>query len=100
MLTPGGTVEFPAIAAYENPDLPSQKLRQQLARMEGVSGDPFKLVQRIVEFSEVPQPPLRWTVGKPAIVGVRTKLKFLASELDAFESWSDDLELDVPVEQK
>ena len=42
---------------------------------------------------QLESPPARWAVGRGAIANVRAKVKRVTEETDAYESWSEGLEL-------
>ena len=56
--------------------------------------DASKAVQKIYQLSELESPPLRLLLGKDINKGVREYIAQLTREVDAYESWSDNLEHD------
>ncbi|KAF5328420.1 hypothetical protein D9619_013276 [Psilocybe cf. subviscida] len=86
-------VTFPAIPAYENPNLPSQVMRRRFSEPEkSFRGDVHKAAAKILEFSGLEDPlPLHWVIGKSVIGGVCAKMQGFEQELCDFERWSDDL---------
>ncbi|KAJ7207162.1 hypothetical protein GGX14DRAFT_535383 [Mycena pura] len=87
------TTHFPAPAAYSSDGLPSQVLRKLFKDDSFVRGDPDLAAEAIFKFSMLESPPVRWVMGKDAIRGVRAKIEEVSTETNAFESWSDNLEL-------
>ncbi|TFK40451.1 NAD(P)-binding protein [Crucibulum laeve] len=83
-------VVLPTIPAYKDPALPSQKMRQWFAAAPMVD-DVNLVAERIFEFAGIVEPPLRWPIGAATVAGIRMKVNHVAEELDAFESWSNDL---------
>lgn len=49
-------------------------------------------VKRIYEMSQLPEPPLRFLIGKDAVAVSRTQLKSIKEDTDKYESWSEGLE--------
>ncbi|KAJ7058835.1 NAD(P)-binding protein [Mycena amicta] len=87
------TLNFPAPPAYDKHGLPSRLVRQWFEDGSGIRGDPVAAAEAFFKFSLLDAPPMRWAVGKDAIDSARTKIKTVAEETDAYESWSEGLEL-------
>ncbi|KAJ3488423.1 hypothetical protein NLI96_g2855 [Meripilus lineatus] len=64
-------VKVPPHPAYTNPDLKVNMLRTFVDGASGVGADPNKAVARFYDLAHLAQPPLRFTIGKDAIVVVR-----------------------------
>ncbi|KAJ8689921.1 hypothetical protein PTI98_012776 [Pleurotus ostreatus] len=92
----GGLPVFPPHPAYENPDLPTQKLRRGVAALAGPFGDPRKGVERIYQLSKLERSeiPLRLPFGKPAVPGILKHYENVTQEIQKFESLSEGLETD------
>ena len=52
-----------------------------------------RAVEAMFKFSKLESLPARWAVGKDSIQGARAKIEQVSKEVDAFESWSDNLQL-------
>ncbi|KAI0369413.1 NAD-P-binding protein [Pilatotrama ljubarskyi] len=79
--------------AYTNPDLPANRFR---AQWDGFAspGDTRKAVEVFYKIAALPEPPLRFPVGKDALRLIRRKLSTLEASMDQYESWSEDLLVD------
>ncbi|KAI0668252.1 hypothetical protein C8Q78DRAFT_993729 [Trametes maxima] len=93
-------VVVPAPPVYDTPSLPGWHLRGAVLKNAGQAydttaelkqADPAKAVAKIIELGRLENPPLRFAVGKDSIVSIRGKLKKVEEELDAYESWSENL---------
>lgn len=93
-------IVVPQHPAYANPALPVYNFRGAFLKSGGQEVDTSKdlapvdasrAVAKIIELSRLPSPPLHFPLGKDAIAAVREKVKTLTEEIDAYESWSDDL---------
>ncbi|KAJ3488438.1 hypothetical protein NLI96_g2858 [Meripilus lineatus] len=85
-------VKVPPHPAYTNPNLEANKVRGFLdGAAAAVGGDPNKAVARFYELAHLDQPPLRFTIGKDAIVFVRQQVERIVADIDQYESWSEGL---------
>ena len=77
-------------SAYKNPDLATVRKRNEGFGVE------FKDTRRSVEvfyrFADIQDPPLRFVIGKDAIVATRKKYAEVMATVDRFEGWSEGLE--------
>ncbi|KAJ7173008.1 hypothetical protein C8R43DRAFT_1209228 [Mycena crocata] len=89
-----GMVIFPIPEAYEDNE-PSHAVRQWVRDGSTIRGDPVLAAKAIFRFSKLESTPVRWAMGKDSIHGVRTRTARIIKETNAFESWSEDLELPV-----
>ncbi|KAF7306275.1 NAD-P-binding protein [Mycena indigotica] len=87
------TITFPAPTAYSKPELPSRWVRNWFDDESAIRGDPIAASEAFYRFTLLESPPMRWAVGKDAIAGARKKIELVKKETDAYESWSDMLEL-------
>ncbi|KAJ7911955.1 hypothetical protein B0H13DRAFT_2660299 [Mycena leptocephala] len=87
------TLKFPAPPAYKKDGLPSQLIRRWFEDGSGIRGDPVAAAKAFFKFSNLDFPPMRWAVGKSAVSQFRMKVKQVSEENDAYESWSEGLEL-------
>ncbi|KAF9010832.1 NAD-P-binding protein [Cyathus striatus] len=87
-------VTVPAIPACSRPELPSQQVRQVFEAAEKIKGDVRRAAIKIFEFASLPNPPLRWALGKEAVAGVKKKITQVGNDMELLEHWSDDLVLD------
>ncbi|KAJ7695402.1 hypothetical protein B0H17DRAFT_1158897 [Mycena rosella] len=90
-----GSLTFPAPEVYSGKETPSQVIREWVKDGSGIRGDPVLAAKAIFKFSTLESPPVRWAMGKDSAGGVRNKIKCVAEETDAFESWSENMELTV-----
>lgn len=94
--TPGfthGMPVLPAHPAYTKPELGSNLIRNDFSSRDPLSlSDPMMAVKRIYEMSQLPEPPLRFLIGKDAVAVSRTQLKSIKEDTDKYESWSEGLE--------
>ncbi|EIW52650.1 NAD-P-binding protein [Trametes versicolor FP-101664 SS1] len=93
-------IVVPQHPAYANPALPVYNFRGAFLKSGGQEVDTSKdlapvdasrAVAKIIALSRLPSPPLHFPLGKDAVAAVREKVKTLTEEIDAYESWSDDL---------
>ena len=89
----GTSIEY-SHPAYTSPNLPSAMLRKFLGSGQKMGADPAKAVQRIYDLSLLPNPPLRFVLGKDAVATVKEELKSLGEEVAKYESWSEGLDFD------
>ncbi|KAI0775586.1 NAD-P-binding protein [Trametes elegans] len=89
----GKIVWSPRHPAYTNTDLPANRLR---AQWEGFvsPGDTRKAVEVFYKIAGLPDPPLRFLVGKDAIALVRDKLSKMETSVNDYEFLSEDLLVD------
>ncbi|KAI0350185.1 NAD-P-binding protein [Trametes cingulata] len=83
----------PRHPAYTNPDLPANRLRAQWNGFVS-PGDTRKAVEVFYKIAALPDPPLRFPVGKDALELIRRKLSALQASMDQYESWSEGLLVD------
>lgn len=106
--TPGRTnliniPPHPAYASYVSPDLskdPPQPqgllpsiITRQLVTMP-FPGDTAKAAAVIYRLSELEDPPMRLPLGKHAVRLAREKMDAVKRDVDAYEGWSEGLELE------
>ncbi|KAJ8508332.1 hypothetical protein ONZ45_g9381 [Pleurotus djamor] len=86
---------FAPPSAYADPRLAAQRLRiAYTAENSPIPyGDPEKAVAKIYEVSKLESPPLRLPLGKASVAAIRGKWADFNREIDAYESWSEGLEL-------
>lgn len=75
----------------------SYRAREFVANATIVGADPNKAVQRFYDLAHLPDPPLRFTIGKDAIVSARGHLQNVAAGVDKYESWSEGIDFDQEV---
>ncbi|KAJ7207166.1 NAD(P)-binding protein [Mycena pura] len=101
IIAPGGfktgvhqerTPQFPVPSAYSGDGRPSQAVRDAFRTGSIAPGIVDLAVEAIFKFSKLESPPVRWAVGKDSIRSARAKIDQVSKEMDAFESWSDNLE--------
>lgn len=96
-VTPGPSRNLivpPVHPAYTRPDLGSNIVRGQIANAPNTSADPEKAVKKIYELAQLPDPPLRFLIGKDAIAISRQHSKSVWEDADKYESWSEGLEFE------
>ena len=54
-------------------------------------GDAQKAVVKIYELTELESPPLRLPLGKDAVGAIKAKLTDILTNVQEYESWSEDL---------
>ncbi|KAI0643336.1 NAD-P-binding protein, partial [Trametes meyenii] len=96
----GSMVIVPQHPAYNNPALPVWNFRGAFVKGSGDHydtpasmnpADASKAVAKIIEVTKVANPPLRFAIGKDSIGLIREKVKSLTADVDAYESWSENL---------
>lgn len=87
-------VRLEAPPAYRNPSLPSKAIRDAENSDVLHGSDPRKAVKKIYELASLPDPPLRFIVGKDCIELIKGQLKVIQGDLERYESWSNDLGFD------
>ncbi|KAI0668233.1 NAD-P-binding protein, partial [Trametes maxima] len=96
----GSMVIVPQHPAYNNPALPVWNFRGAFVKGSGDHydtpasmnpADASKAVAKIIEVTKVANPPLRFAIGKDSIGLIREKVKSLTANVDAYESWSENL---------
>ncbi|TCD70179.1 hypothetical protein EIP91_004649 [Steccherinum ochraceum] len=91
----GNGIDVPIHPKYNKPGLPAVVFRDYLAKRKvGSAGDPVKAVAKFYELAQLPEPPMRLALGKDAIYMGRAHIANLTKDLDAMESWSEDLGFD------
>ena len=83
--------------AYESdPSLPSVQFRRRITTMgpNGSKGDPAKLAKKIVQLSNLENPPLRVIIGENVQKIAQQKWDRDAKEREQYTSWSDDVTFD------
>lgn len=88
-------VRAPVHPAYTKPSLASVQMRGWLLNKDlRIGGDPAKAVAKVYELSKLPDPPMRLALGKETVSTFRDVMKGIAADVDKYESWSEDLQLD------
>lgn len=86
---------WPVHPAYTDPSLPGFRVRKWFAEAQtSIEGDADKATKVIYNLALLSEPPLRLALGKDAIHYTREKIKSLTADVDAYESWSNDLGLE------
>ena len=81
--------------AYTSPTIPSYMVRNHfIGSGVRMGADPAKGVQRIYDLSLLPNPPLRFVLGKDAIKVVKDEMKSIGEDVAKYESWSEGLDFD------
>ncbi len=93
-------VMIPPHPAYANPALPAHTFSGAFLKGAGqgantpadlAPSDASLALAKIIDFSRVAEPPLRFPLGKDSIGLIREKLRVLTEGIDWCESWSDKL---------
>lgn len=87
-------VTTPLHPAYDNPRLPSFAARQFSGQLVSTAADPEKAVVRFYELAHLPNPPLRFPIGKDSVASGREQIRKVIADLDQYESWSEGLGFD------
>lgn len=93
-LTPGPTenmVHTPIPQAYNDPSLPSYKMRQYFTNSYSAPGDPDKASKQIYQLSNLADPPLYFPLGQDAMGILESKAKVYIEAAQKWRSWSDDV---------
>lgn len=84
----GASMKFAGIHIGDY-DQSAGKTKAMLAERNGRQpGDPVKGAQAIIHITEVPDPPLRLALGKPALAVIEKKIGLLKSDLDNWKQLS------------
>ena len=85
-------VKVPPHPAYD----PAKLVVRQIFTQHDLSfgGDLRKAVAKIYALAGLEDPPMRLPLGKDAVKGIRDQIASVAAEVDKYESWSDDLDVD------
>lgn len=86
-------VNLPHHSAYTDPKFGCYSTREFVASTESV-GDPNKAAERFYELAHLPEPPLRFSIGKDAIFSAKEYLRKVATDVDKYESWSEGIGFD------
>ncbi len=86
-------VKVPAHPAYANTSLSSHATRAFLDNAATAGADPDKAVKRFYKLAHLPEPPLRFLVGKDAVATARQQMKSVIADVDKYEAWSEGLEV-------
>ncbi len=84
----------PLHPAYDNPNLASVAVRNSSDQLLLIAADPKKATIRFYELAHLPNPPLRFPIGKDSVASGREQIKNVIADIDQFESWSEGLEFD------
>jgi len=84
---------LPHHPAYDNKALAGHQV-QEYVKGPNVKGDVEKAIGQVLRLSRLEDPPLRLMLGKEAFPVIRDKLKGFSGELDRYESWSSDLDVE------
>jgi len=84
---------LPHHPAYDNKALAGYQV-QEYVKGPNVKGDVEKAIGQVLRLSRLEDPPLRLMLGKEAFPMIRDKLKDFSGELDRYESWSADLDVE------
>ena len=88
------SVILPPPTAYTAATVPAAMIRKGLSSLAELKlGDPNKGVNKIFELSSLSDPPLRLVLGKDAISYIRSQQTVITTDLEKYESWSDDLKM-------
>ncbi|EIW75847.1 NAD(P)-binding protein [Coniophora puteana RWD-64-598 SS2] len=79
--------------AYDGKEFASWQIRKFLMSSR-VTGDAEKAIVQVERLSRLENPPRRLLLGKTLLPIVRKKVHGYMSELDSYESWSDDLDIE------
>jgi len=85
-------VSVPVHPAYDKPHLPTAIVHNHLASRPLVRGDTAKAVEVIYRIGNMPEPPLRFPLGKDCVATVRSQTAALIAITDKYESWSEGLD--------
>ncbi|CCM04378.1 uncharacterized protein FIBRA_06552 [Fibroporia radiculosa] len=92
-------VRLPPHPAYVDPVLKQATARSYLQVNPWMPGDAAKATAKIYKLTELPDPPLHLPLGKDAQEAVKRKAQSLLAMAESFSSWSEGLELDVPLDR-
>ncbi|KAF9246605.1 hypothetical protein BU15DRAFT_39967, partial [Melanogaster broomeanus] len=80
------------LPAYADPKSPSSQIRAYFASESGaVDGDADKAVAAMEKLAHLDNPPLRLPLHKWTVAAIKEKIQKVLEEVQAYESWSDDL---------
>ncbi|TFK65392.1 NAD(P)-binding protein [Pluteus cervinus] len=85
---------YPPLPEYTHkPDLPVNVLRHNFFSAPETldMGDAHLAMERVVQCALLPDPPLRFVLGRDAIAAAKRKLELLGKEVEKYEKWSDNL---------
>ena len=77
-------VTLPLPPQYDRPDAPSVKFRQ-LLEQNTFMGEPHKAALAIMQIASLPDPPLRFQLGKDAVLSVRQKALQTVADTEKYE---------------
>ncbi|KAI0369414.1 NAD-P-binding protein [Pilatotrama ljubarskyi] len=80
----------PPHPAYTNPQLPGNQLRAVWDKFRA-PGDPRKAMEVVYEIAGMPDPPLRFPIGKDAISLIEKKLEETRDVVERCKPWSEDM---------
>ncbi|KAF9232132.1 hypothetical protein BU15DRAFT_81563 [Melanogaster broomeanus] len=80
------------LPAYTDPNSPSSQFRAYFSPESGaVDGDADKAVVAMEKLVHLDNPPLRLPLHKWTVAAIKEKIQKVLEEVQAYESWSDDL---------
>ncbi|OSX66733.1 hypothetical protein POSPLADRAFT_1053348 [Postia placenta MAD-698-R-SB12] len=85
----GSMIRVPIHPAYAH--LPVAAVHDQLDANPLMSGDTAKGVEVIYRVASMPDPPLRFPLGKDSVQNIRDHMEELRATLDQYESWSEQV---------
>ncbi|KAF9232134.1 hypothetical protein BU15DRAFT_81565 [Melanogaster broomeanus] len=82
----------PQLPAYADPQSPSSQIRAYFSPESGaVDGDADKAVAAMEKLAHLDNPPLRLPLHKWTVAAIKEKIQKVLEEVQAYESWSNDL---------
>ncbi|CAL1713830.1 unnamed protein product [Somion occarium] len=92
-ITSTSLIKIPPHPAYAKPTNPSTFVRSLFEpSAESHGSDAAKACEKFYDLAQLPDPPLRFPVGKDVFGRIRTQLKSIADDAEKYESWSEGLE--------
>jgi len=85
-------VSIPVHPAYDKPHMATAIVHKHLANQPLARGDAAKAVEVIYTIGNMPEPPLRFPLGKDCVEVVRSQTAALMAITDKYESWSEGLD--------
>ncbi|KIK91770.1 hypothetical protein PAXRUDRAFT_830542 [Paxillus rubicundulus Ve08.2h10] len=79
------------LPAYTFSASPSSQIRAHLALADSNNGDVDKATAAMEKLVHLDSPPLRLPLHNMTVAAVKEKMQNILDEVDAYESWSDDL---------
>ncbi|EIW84534.1 NAD(P)-binding protein [Coniophora puteana RWD-64-598 SS2] len=84
---------LPHHPAYDNESLAGYQFHKHVMS-PNVRGDAEKAMSQVLRLSRLEDPPMRLMLGNDVSPIIRDKLRVFGGELDKYESWSADLDVD------